>query len=107
MKQNSDLFMRNYNVCKKFGNIIHVLAITLHSVSSPWPFYKWGIDIVGPLPLATGQREFILVAIDYFTKWAEAEAYAQIKATQLVQFVQTNIVCQFGVPHSIVSDNGP
>ena len=40
MKQASKLFMRNCDVCQKFGNIIHVLAMTLHSVTSPWPFYK-------------------------------------------------------------------
>ena len=62
---------------------------------------------MGLLPLATSQRKFILVAMDYFTKWAKAEAYAQVKATQLVQFVQKNIVHPFGVPHSIVSNNGP
>ena len=64
------------------------------------PFYKWGIKIVG-------QRKFIMVATDYFTKWAEAKAYAQIKASHLTQFVQRNIICRFGVPHSIISDNGP
>ena len=49
----------------------------------------------------------MLVATDYFTKWVETEAYAQVMATQLIQFVEKNIVCRFGVPHSIVSDNGP
>ena len=43
-------------------------------VSSLWPFYKWGVDIVGPLALATGQRKFILVATDYFIKRVKAEA---------------------------------
>ena len=47
MKQESELFVRNIDVGQKVGNIIHVPATTLHSVSSPWPFYKWGIDIVG------------------------------------------------------------
>ena len=75
-------------------------------MTSPWPFYKWGIDVVGPLPLATCQRKFMLVATDYFTKWVEVEAYAQIKATQLIQLVQNNILCRFKVPHSLVSYNG-
>ena len=62
---------------------------------------------MGPLSLATGQRKFMLVAIGYFTKWAEAEAYAQVTTTHLVQFVQRNIVSKFGVPHSLVSANKP
>ena len=107
MKPESKLFVKNCDIYHKFGTIIHVLATMLHSVSSPWPFYKWGIDIMGMLPLATSQRKFILVATDYFTNWAEAEAYTQVKATHLVQFVQKNIVWLFEVPHSIVPNNGP
>ena len=76
MRHESLEFVRKCDVCQKFGNVILVLAKALHSVTSPWPFYKWVIDIVGPLPLATGQRKFMLVATDYFTKWVEAEAYA-------------------------------
>ena len=68
MKQDSELFVRNCDTCQKFDNIIHALATTLHSVSSSWPFYKLGIDIMGLLPQATGKRKFILVATDYFTK---------------------------------------
>ena len=98
--------MRKCDVCQKFRNVIHVLVEALHSVTSLWPFYKWGIDIVGPLSLAKGQQKFMLVSIDYFTKWAEDEAYAQVIATHLIQFVQKNIVCRFGVPQSLVSDNG-
>ncbi|XP_059436632.1 uncharacterized protein LOC132169649 [Corylus avellana] len=46
----------------------------LSSVSSPWPFSQWGVDIVGPLPTVKGGVRFVVVAVDYFTKWAEAEA---------------------------------
>ena len=87
MKQEFQLFVKNCDTYKKFGNVIHVIATTLHSVSSPWPFCIWGIDIVGPLPHATDKKKFILVAIDYFTKWIEAMDYAQIKATHLTQFM--------------------
>ncbi|GJY42246.1 reverse transcriptase domain-containing protein [Tanacetum coccineum] len=47
-------------------------------ISSPWPFYQWGVDIVGPFPEAPGWVKFLKVAIDYFTKWAEAEPVATI-----------------------------
>ena len=62
IKQESEVFMCKCDVCQRFGNVIHVLAETLNSMTSPWPFYRWGIDIVGPLPLATSQRKFMLVA---------------------------------------------
>jgi len=46
----------------------------------PWPFAKWGIDILGPFPLGRGQTKFMIVAVDYFTKWIEAEALTKIIA---------------------------
>ena len=45
------------------------------------------------------------MAIDYFTKWVEAEALASITPTKIKEFVYKNIVCRYGVPHTIVSDN--
>ncbi|XP_071708704.1 uncharacterized protein [Rutidosis leptorrhynchoides] len=48
-------------------------------VNSPWPFYKWAIDIVGPFPAGAGNVKFLIVAIDYFIKWVEAKALHTIK----------------------------
>nr|GEW09963.1 reverse transcriptase domain-containing protein [Tanacetum cinerariifolium] len=50
----------------------------LTPITSPWPFYKWGIDIAGPFPVAAGGLKFLIVAIDYFTKWIEAKAMVTI-----------------------------
>ena len=60
--------MHKCDVCQRFVNVIHVLAKTLHSVTNPWYFYKWGIVVVAPLPLTTGQQKFMLVTTYYFTK---------------------------------------
>ena len=65
-----------------------------------------GLDILGPFPRATGNRRFVLVAINYFTKWVEAEALANIRDTDVKKFVWKNIVTRFGVPNSLVSGNG-
>ncbi|KAL0439536.1 UNVERIFIED_CONTAM: hypothetical protein Slati_2436600, partial [Sesamum latifolium] len=51
---------------------------TPHYNVVPCPFMQWGMDIVGPFPLAAGQRKFLLVAIGYFTKWVEVEPLARI-----------------------------
>ncbi|GKD31287.1 reverse transcriptase domain-containing protein [Tanacetum coccineum] len=48
---------------------------------SPWPFYQWGIDIVGPFPEGPGKVKFLIVAIDYFTKWIEAKHVSTITGT--------------------------
>ena len=52
------------------------------------------------------QMKFLIVAIEYFTKWVEAEPVAQITAHKVQQFVWKNVVCRFGVPKRLVSDNG-
>ena len=48
----------------------------------------------------------MLVAVDYFTKWAEAEALANIRDVDVKKFVWKNIITRFGVPDSLISDNG-
>ncbi|KAI3783463.1 hypothetical protein L1987_42546 [Smallanthus sonchifolius] len=63
-----------------------IKASTKHdlvTVTSAWPFYKWGMDIVGPFPEARGRIKFLLVAVDYFTKWPEVKPLASITGKQV------------------------
>ncbi|GKE85607.1 reverse transcriptase domain-containing protein [Tanacetum coccineum] len=62
----------------------------LTPITSPWPFHKWGIDIAGPFPAAAGGLKFLIVAIDYFTKWIEAKAVATIRGNQTKRFAWVN-----------------
>ena len=77
----------------------------LFTIQSLWPFFQWGIDIVGPFLEAPGRVKFLLVAVNYFTKWVEAKLLATITGKNVLNFVWSNIVCRFGVPHEIISDN--
>jgi hypothetical protein len=52
----------------------HVKPKELHNLSTPWPFHTWGMDLLGPFQWAVGQLRFMVVAIDYFTKWIEDKA---------------------------------
>nr|GEW83761.1 reverse transcriptase domain-containing protein [Tanacetum cinerariifolium] len=54
----------------------------LTPITAPWPFYKLGIDIAGPFPKGPGKVKFLIVAMDYFTKWIEAKAVATITGGQ-------------------------
>ncbi|GKE44327.1 reverse transcriptase domain-containing protein, partial [Tanacetum coccineum] len=54
----------------------------LNLITSPWPFYKWGIDIAGPFPEGPDKVKFLIVAMDYFTKWIEAKPVATITGNQ-------------------------
>ena len=70
-----------------------------------WPFAVWGLDLVGPLQKAPEGFTHLLVAIDKFSKWIEVRPITRIKAEQAVLFF-TDIIHQFGVPNSIITDNG-
>ena len=84
--------------CQRFGNVQRLLAERLMTITSPWPFTQWGIDIFGPLPRGKGQVKFLLVTIDYFTKWVEAEALSTITKAKIQSFVWKNIICRFRIP---------
>jgi hypothetical protein len=70
-----------------------------------WPFAVWGLDLLGPFRKAPGDFTHLLVAVDKFTKWIEAKPVATIDSKQLVSFVR-DIIFRFGVPNSIIPDNG-
>ncbi|XP_071700350.1 uncharacterized protein [Rutidosis leptorrhynchoides] len=92
--------------CQIHAPISRAPAHPMIPVSSPWPFCKWAIDIVGPFPKGQGNVKFLIVAIDYFTKWVEAKPLATISGKRVRNFVWEDIVCRFGIPNEIVSDNG-
>ena len=75
-------------------------------MSSPWPFAQWGLDILSPFLKVVGNKRYLLVGIDYFTKWIEAEPLANIRDTDAKQFIWKKIVTRFGVPHTLISKNG-
>ena len=106
MKQDAEVDARKCYKCQMYAPVLNMPTETLNSVTSPWSFAQWGMDIVGPLPTAAGQKKFLLVATDYFSKWVEAEAYASIKDKDVTKFVWRNIVCRFGIPQTIIADNG-
>ena len=82
------------------------LEETMTPISLPWPFAQWGIDIMGQFPLRKKQLRFLIVAIDYFTKWVESEPVTTITEAKVTSFVWKNIICKFRVPLVIISDNG-
>ena len=86
--------------------MIHQLIGNSNPISSPWPFTQWGLDIVGPFSRATRNWRFVLEAVDYFTKWGEVEALANIWDVDVKKFVWRNIVTRFVIPESLVLDNG-
>ena len=106
MLKDATELVRKCKACQEHAKISHLPSEPLTIVTSPWPFQQWGLDILGPLPIGRGQCKFIIVAVDYFTKWAEAEPLATITEHKVCNFVWRFIICRFGIPRSLVSDNG-
>ena len=57
-------------------------------------------------PKASNGQEYILVVIDYFTKWVEAASYFMLEAKHVARFIENNIICQYGVSQEIISITG-
>ena len=65
------------------------------------------MDVIGPItPKASDGHYFIFVVIDYFTKWVEAASYASVTKSVVARFIKREIICQYGFPERITSDNG-
>nr|GEV34651.1 hypothetical protein [Tanacetum cinerariifolium] len=96
--------VQSCNACQRAGNIssgdetpqkyIHVCEI----------FDVWGIDFMGPFPSAKGNK-YVLVAIDYISKWVEAQAFPTNNARNVVNFLK-RLFTQFGIPKALIGDRG-
>ena len=97
MKANCAAHVRKCHQCQVHGDLKHMLPMSLHTMTSPWLFFTWSIDIIRKIhPTASNGHEFILVAIDYFTKWVEVASYRVLNLKKVTQFIQTNIICRYG-----------
>ena len=106
MLKDATELVRKCKACQKHAKISHPLSEPLTTVTSPWPFQQWGLDILRPLPIRRDQCKFIIVVVNYFTKWAEVETLATITEQKVRNFVWSSIICRFGIPRSLVFDNG-
>jgi hypothetical protein len=106
--KNAALYAKKCDPCQRVGKPIPSSAMPLHPILAQVPFEKWGIDFVGPIkPLSrNGCKRYILVAIEYVTKWAEAIATKNDDVDIVVRFLYENIITRFGCPKELVSDRG-
>ena len=100
-------YARKCHKCQIYADKMHVPPTPLNVMASPWPFSMWGIDVIGLIePRASNGHRFILVAIDYFTKWVEAASFANVTKQVVVRFIKKDIICRYGLPNKIITDNG-
>jgi ribonuclease HI len=98
--------VRKCEACQRFASRPHAPAAELQPIPLSWPFVQWGLEMVGKLHKSwPGGHVYMLVAVDKFTKWVEAAPVTTQDSTAAINFIKS-IVFRFGVPHSIITDNG-
>ena len=105
MLKDAQAYVKACEKCQRFSNFIRQPSEELTPMTAPWPFPQWGLDIMGPFLTAVRQLKFLVVSIDYFTKCVEVEALATITEKKIQSFVWRNIICRYGIPKVLVSNN--
>lgn len=101
----AEQLVRTYEACQRHAKNIHQPAQALQVIPLSWPFAVWGLDIIGHFPCLVGGYRYIIVAIDKYTKWVEAEPIWAMMAQAAIKFIR-GIVCRLGVPNRIITDLG-
>jgi hypothetical protein len=100
-------FAKGCQECQKHAGIQRVPASELHLIIKPWPFRGWALDVIGQIkPKSSKDHKYILVGIDYFTKWIEAIPLPEVTQEVVIDFIQKYIVYRFGIPETITTDQG-
>ncbi|CAM4965247.1 unnamed protein product [Rotaria socialis] len=89
----------------KYSNTPTPIPMQLHIITEPW--HTIGIDIMGPFPPTPRQKRYLVVIVDYFTRWVEMFALRRTSATDISNIVINEVICRYGIPTYILSDNGP
>ncbi|TYK05004.1 uncharacterized protein E5676_scaffold143G002350 [Cucumis melo var. makuwa] len=98
MVQDSMDYAKKCEACQYHANFIHQPLEPLHPTVTSWPFEAWGLDLVGPItPKSSAGHSYILAAIYYFSKWAEAIPLREAKKKNVANFIRTHIIYQYAV----------
>ena len=89
------------------GNLIHALGHELIPSTTYWSFQQWAFDLIGKIhPISSSGHKFIIIAIKYFTKWVKSMSLLATIGKHVSLFILNHIICRYGIPLSIVIDNG-
>ncbi|CAN6700797.1 unnamed protein product [Malus baccata var. baccata] len=103
--QDARTFCLTCDRCQRMGNISAKDQMPQNPILSVEIFDVWGIDFMGPFPSSHGFL-YILLAVDYVSKWVEAEATRTNDSKVVADFVKSNIFDRFGMPRVLISDGG-
>ncbi|GJZ16732.1 reverse transcriptase domain-containing protein [Tanacetum coccineum] len=102
--QDAHSMIKSCDACQTQGKILHRDEMTQNAIQVCEIFDVWGIDFMGPFPSSRGNK-YILVAVDYLSKWVEAKALPTNDARVVVKFLKS-LFSRFGAPRAIISDRG-
>ncbi|GKV50080.1 hypothetical protein SLEP1_g56797 [Rubroshorea leprosula] len=107
MVEDAQNYVKKCPTCQFNADDIRMPGEMLSSLTSPWPFAQWGVDLLGPFIKGKGGCTFLVVAVDYFTKWIEAKPLSTTTERKIEEFLFNSILCRFRIPKRIIADNGP
>ena len=99
-------YVKRCDSCQRVGKLTLSNEMPLQPQVLIKPFEKWALDFIGPINPPSKQKKYILVCIDYVTKWVEAKALLSATENSVVSFLYEDIFTRFGVPREIVTDQG-
>ena len=95
-------YYKGCQACQRFGKIQIVLASVMNSIIKPWPLRGWAMDMIGQInPSSSKGHQWVLAAIDYFTKWVEAVPMRSVASRDVISFVKVHIIHRFGILHRL------
>jgi hypothetical protein len=103
--KDAERLVKHCNGCQRFSKHRNTPAIALKTILLTWSFAVWGLDMVGPFKTAPGGLTHLLVVVGKFTKWIEAKPIKKLDGSSTIKFFN-EIITRYGVPHSIITDNG-
>jgi hypothetical protein len=87
--------------CQKFRDVQLTPVAMLHTIIKPWSFHGWTLDFVGHIhPASSKDHRFVLVAMDYFTKWTEAVPLKNMMHREVIYFILEYIIHRFSIPQT-------
>lgn len=106
LREDARQYVKSCNTCQIFGCIPQLPSIEQTLVVAAWPFDMWSMDLMGKFPKARNGYEFLVLAVDYFSKWIEARALTHRTEESVIKFFHESILCRFGVPRAVVTNHG-
>ena len=92
MKKDSEELVKACHACLVLGDAIHTQPNVLQDMTTPWPFYTWGLDLIGPINPPSNGHIWILAATEHFTKWVEANPLKKATEAAVSNFIWEHII---------------